>query len=100
MGMQMEVEDDDIEAWWPGLDCAINCHEALLNVEKAVPAYDEGGLHRGKHPGAGAISPYHNGTTSVSRMIPQGGELFKYYGDDWYVIIWSMLATYIPCICC
>jgi hypothetical protein len=87
MGMQMEVEDDDINAYWPGLDCAVNCHLALLNVKKATPIYDDGGLHRAIHPGAGAISPYHNGTTVVSRTIPEGGELFKYYGDDWYVTL-------------
>jgi hypothetical protein len=85
MGMQMEGKEDDINAYWPGLDCAVNCHLALLNVEKATPKYDEGGLHRGIHPGAGAISPYHNGTTLVSRTIPEGGELFKNYGDRWYV---------------
>jgi hypothetical protein len=85
MGMGLEAEDDDINAYWPGMDCAVNCNLALLNVAKASPVYDEGGLHRARHPGAGAISPYHNGTTLVTRYIPAGGELFKFYGDDWYV---------------
>jgi hypothetical protein len=83
MGMGLEVEDDDINAYWPGMDCAVNCNIALVNVAKASPTYDEGGLHRGHYPGAGAISPYHNGTTRVTRTIPAGGELFKFYGDDW-----------------
>ena len=80
MGMSTEVDSDDVETYWPGLDCMVNCNLALLNVAKAEPIYDEGGLHRSTHPGAGAISPYHNGTTFVKRHIPAGGELFKYYG--------------------
>jgi hypothetical protein len=82
MGMHLEVEGKDVNAYWPGIDCAVNCNLALLNVEKATPMYDEGGLERGRHPGAGAISPYRNGTTYVSRRIPKGGELFKYYGEE------------------
>ena len=85
MGMKMEVDSLDIEAVCPGLDCAVNCNLALLNVGKASPVYDEGGLHRSKDPGAGAITPYHNGTTTVLRKIPAGGELFKDYGESWCV---------------
>lgn len=84
MGMTQETETDDIEAYCPGLDCAVNCHTALLNVDKMTPIYDEAGLSRGKDPGAGAITPYHNGTTKVSRDIPVGGELFKDYGHGWF----------------
>jgi hypothetical protein len=85
MGMKMEVGSPDIEALCPGLDCAINCNLALLNVAKATPVYDDAGLHRSRDPGAGSITPYHNGTTKVTRKIPPGGELFKFYGDSWYV---------------
>jgi hypothetical protein len=84
MGMQREVESDDIEAYCPGLDCAINCHLALINVQKSIPLYDTAGMHRHRDPGAGAFTPYHNGTTIVSRHIPAGGELFKFYGDNWF----------------
>lgn len=85
MGMSHETDSDDVEALCPGLDCAINCHLALVNVEKAVPVYDDfGALHRSRDPGTGAFSPYHNGTTYVSRHIPAGGELFKFYGDHWF----------------
>ena len=66
MGMEQEVEGDDIEAYCPGaLDCAVNCNLALINVGKSTPNYDTSGLHRMKDPGAGAISPYHNGSTPV-----------------------------------
>jgi hypothetical protein len=85
MGMKLEVEGFDMEAFCPGLDAAINCNLALTNVEKANPVFDDARLHRQSHPGAGAITPYHNGTTRVERRIPAGGELFKFYGDAWYV---------------
>ena len=84
MGMKMEALSLDIEALCPGLDCAINCNLALLNVAKADPNYDDAGLHRFTHPGAGANTPYHNGTAKVIRQIPPGGELFKFYGDWWF----------------
>ncbi|GKZ00390.1 hypothetical protein MPSEU_000992000 [Mayamaea pseudoterrestris] len=84
MGMHFETDTGDIEAYCPGLDCAINCHQGLLNVGKSFPDYDEGKLHRSLDPGAGTFTPYHNGTTKVIRDIPAGGELFKDYGPDWF----------------
>lgn len=86
MGMDMESDHrDDITAFWPGLDALVNCNAALPNVEKATPIYDEAGLHRSTHPGAGSISPYDAGPSYVSRNIPAGGEIFKYYGDMWFI---------------
>ena len=84
MGMSSEVDTGDIEALCPGLDCAINCNLALLNVERSIAAYDDAQLNRNVDPGVGAFSPYGNGTTYVSRFIPKGGELFKFYGDHWF----------------
>jgi hypothetical protein len=85
MGMDLEVASDDVEVMGPGLDAAINCNLALLNVDKALPVWDDGGLHRSRDPGAGAVTLYHNGTTPVLyRDIPAGGELFKHYGDHWF----------------
>eukprot|EP00980_Cylindrotheca_fusiformis_P003667 scaffold818_cov136-Cylindrotheca_fusiformis.AAC.33 len=77
MGMKLEVESADIEALCPGLDCAVNCNMALINVGKVTPVYDRAGLHRAENAGAGAITPYHNGTTRAIRKVPVGGELFK-----------------------
>jgi hypothetical protein len=85
MGMMTETLTHEIDALCPGLDCAINCRIELVNVEKATPAYDDGGLHRSRDAGVGAFSPYHNGTTLVTRKIPVGGELFKFYGDHWFL---------------
>lgn len=85
MGMGTEVESTDLGVMAPGLDAAINCNLALINVGKATPVWDDGGLHRSRDPGAGAITLYHNGTTPVVyRDIPAGGELFKFYGDSWF----------------
>ena len=91
MGMKFEVGSQDVESNCPGLDCAINCNLALINVGKSTPVHDTAGLHRSVHPGAGANTPYHNGTTRVIRRIPAGGELFKFYGDSWYVPCWCWL---------
>ena len=95
MGMKHEVMTGDIEAICPGLDCAINCNLALINVGKSTPLYDSSGLERRKDPSAGAITPYHNGTTFVTRKIPPGGELFKYYGDNWFTTR-PQLFRYLP----
>jgi hypothetical protein len=84
MGMIGESHANDVEAYCPGLDCAINCNIALINTHKSVPIYDSSGLHRARDPGAGAFTPYHNGTTYAARHIPAGGELFKFYGDGWF----------------
>jgi len=88
MGMRLELFDkNDISAFWPGIDAMVNCHSGLLNLEKATPVYDEGGIHRSKHHGAGGVSPYDAGELGsyVARDIPEGGELFKSYGDGWFL---------------
>jgi hypothetical protein len=87
MGMQQETSHplEFVSAFAPGLDAAINCHLGLINVDKNEPEYDVSGLHRSTDPGVGAITPYHNCTTSVIQNIPAGGELFKDYGDHWFV---------------
>ena len=86
MGMKLEVfSTTDLAAFWPGIDAMVNCHAGLLNLEKATPSYDDGQLHRAIHPAAGAISPYDGGPSSVTRSIPQGGELFKSYGEQWFL---------------
>jgi hypothetical protein len=85
MGMELETDNlDDITAFWPGIDAVVNCHPGLLNLIKATPTYDEAGLQRNLHPGAGAITPYGAGPTKVIRDIPQGSEVFKHYGDVWF----------------
>jgi hypothetical protein len=84
MGMARETHSNDNSAYCPGLDCAINCHLGLLNTQHSFPIYDYTDLHRSKDAGAGAFTPYHNGTTFVTRNIPAGGELFKMYGDQYF----------------
>jgi len=69
----------------PGIDAAINCHLALKNVEKMTPEFSFEGLHRSQDPGVGAFTPYHGCKTYVLRDIPAGGELFKDYGDNWFL---------------
>jgi hypothetical protein len=83
MGMQDESSNADkyVTAFCPGLDAAINCNLAVLNVDKELPVYDMSKLHRSRDAGAGAFTPYHNCTTTVIADVPVGGELFKFYGD-------------------
>lgn len=85
MGMDHESEiRNGVKGFCPGaMDCATNCNLALVNVGKSLPEYNNAGLHRKRDPGAGAITPYLNGTTIVEADIPVGGELFKHYGDSW-----------------
>ena len=79
MGVQFEsaAEESGVSAFVPGLDCVVNCHLGLLNVDNGYPTFDNGGLHRSRDPGVGAFTPYHNSTTFVKHDIPAGGELFK-----------------------
>jgi hypothetical protein len=73
-----------IHVFWPGINAAVNFNPFLVNVDSvAVPEYDDAGVHRSTHPGAGAFSTYHLGVPQASRNIPAGGELFKDYGMDW-----------------
>ncbi|CAJ1928296.1 unnamed protein product [Cylindrotheca closterium] len=74
-----------IHTFWPGINAAVNFNPFLVNVDnEAIPEFDNAGIHRGRHPGAGAFSPYHKGIPHAQRRIPTGGELFKDYGQDWF----------------
>ena len=87
LGMQYETAhpDDEISGIAYGLDAAINCHLALYNADKDYPSYDFANLHRSKDPGTGAFTPYHNSSTSATRHLVAGSELFKSYGDQWFI---------------
>jgi hypothetical protein len=104
MGMSHEVVGRDIDALCVGaMDCAVNCNLALINVGRARPEWDSGQLSLWNgDAGAGAITPYHNGTTQVEATIPAGGELFKFYGNKWYVqyctFVWTcQLVLHLQC---
>lgn len=73
-----------VTGFGPGLDGAINCNLALLNVDRQLPEWDDAGLHRSRNPGAGAVAQYSGSKTFASSAIPAGGELFKFYGDNWF----------------
>jgi hypothetical protein len=73
----------DNSVFWPGINAGVNCFPSLINIGLSMFESEEAGIHRSRHPGAGAFSPYHNGTSPATRRIPAGGELFKDYGDDW-----------------
>lgn len=76
---------DEVQGFVPGLDAAINCNLALINVENSGSRFDNSGLNRNKDPMAGAMTAYHTTPSPIIQNIPAGGELFKFYGDQWYV---------------
>lgn len=78
------IRHDGVMGLGPGLDGAINCHLALINVDSTFSERDAAGVHRSTSPGAGAFSEYYNATTFAKVDIPAGGELFKFYGDHWF----------------
>jgi hypothetical protein len=84
--MHFEGEvNEDIDAFSPGFDCAINCNFAIINVDRGDLEYDrQVGGYRGLSPLAESMTPYHNGRTLAKEDTPPGGELFKYYGDHWF----------------
>lgn len=68
----------------------INCHPALINVQEGSAQYLGWGqqqqrLHRSTDPGVGAFSPYRGSPARVITNIPAGGELYKDYGDHWFL---------------
>ena len=87
LGMQYETAhpQDHVSGIAYGLDAAINCHLALYNADKEYTSYDFAHLHRSLDPGIGAFTPYHNASTFAARTLVAGSELFKSYGDQWFV---------------
>lgn len=91
MGMQRESDPYDptdfppVDAFAPGFDCAINCHLGILNVDRTLPSYDTNLPHRSKYPSAGSMTSYWNSSTFTITDVPAGAELFKFYGDDWFM---------------
>ena len=91
MGMGRESTNAEVTTLWPGLDCAINSLIPLENVHRAFPLHSSHGddlpylPHRSVDPGAGAMTTYRAAQTIVKKAIPSGGELFKSYGDNWFI---------------
>jgi hypothetical protein len=85
-GLHGIIADDrshEINAFVPGLDAAINCNLALINVDNAGAEYDNSNLDRYRDPMAGGMTPYLSTPSKIIRHVPKGGELFKFYGDQW-----------------
>lgn len=78
-----------------GFGALVNSHQGLLNLDEGKPTYDNEGLHRGKDPGAGAFSPYHDRKSYTISKVPAGAELFVDYGPDWFTSRTSDIG-YIP----
>ena len=60
-------------------------------MEEHKATYDDAGLDRYTSPGAGAITPWFNRTSTAVKDIAAGSELFVDYG--------SSKLRYIACVC-
>lgn len=65
----------------PGIGAMPNCHFRLSNVRESFTHYDTAGLHRSKHPGAGAFSGFHGREAIALKDISAGSEIFVDYGE-------------------
>eukprot|EP00580_Thalassiosira_gravida_P019941 CAMPEP_0201659588 /NCGR_PEP_ID=MMETSP0494-20130426/2379_1 /ASSEMBLY_ACC=CAM_ASM_000839 /TAXON_ID=420259 /ORGANISM="Thalassiosira gravida, Strain GMp14c1" /LENGTH=617 /DNA_ID=CAMNT_0048137145 /DNA_START=150 /DNA_END=2003 /DNA_ORIENTATION=+ len=54
------------------------------NSNNVLPSVDDGGLSRGKSPGAGAITHHHNRTWNAAKDLEVGDEVFIAYGPGWF----------------
>jgi len=58
----------------------LNNHNLMHTQQQSV---DDGGLTRGKSPGAGATTHHYNSTFLLTRNVEAGEELLLQYGDGW-----------------
>jgi hypothetical protein len=82
-GLVAEHRENELHAYIPGTDAAVNCNLALVNLDLPSSEYDDSHLSRSKHPMTGAMTPYFSTPSRATKDIPAGGELFKFYGDNW-----------------
>ena len=74
----------DVHAASFGFGAAVNCILDLVNVDETSVQNDNAGLHRGKDPGVGAFTSYHNRQAMATQPIEPGHELFASYGLEWF----------------
>ncbi|KAL7484298.1 hypothetical protein ACHAW6_009942 [Cyclotella cf. meneghiniana] len=80
----IEEEGDDAHMTGVGLGAVPNCHFSLINVVEHGVHYDLAGLSRYNSPGSGAITPFFNRTSTATKDIDAGSELFVSYGSSWF----------------
>jgi hypothetical protein len=76
-------EADDVQSIIPGLGMLANSHTGLVNAVTVAPQRVED-LHRGRDPGAGASTTFHDHHFISAGDIEAGAELFVAYGDSWF----------------
>jgi hypothetical protein len=80
----LDNEAEDVSVTVNGFGAAPNCHFSLLNVDEHEATFDAAGLDRYSSPGAGAITPWWNRTSTATRDIAAGSELYVDYGPNWF----------------
>lgn len=81
----MDDEGEDVSVTVTGFGATPNCHFRLLNVDEHEAHYDNAGLDRYTSPGAGGVTPWFNRSSTASRDIAAGSELFVDYGQNWFL---------------
>jgi hypothetical protein len=78
------LEADDVDSIVPGYGMLANSHPGLVNSIMSAPKRITN-LHRGRDPGAGASTFYHDiHFMTRRRPVEAGAELFVEYGDEWF----------------
>jgi hypothetical protein len=72
-----------IESIVPGLGMLANSHPGLVNARMQPPG-TVADLHRGRDPGAGGSTLYHDIHFVAQQEIEAGAEIFVQYGDSWF----------------
>jgi hypothetical protein len=76
-------EGTSVHSILPGVGMLANSHPGLVNAVIRGPGRTAD-LHRGRDPGAGASTTYHNSRFEVKQDIEPGSEIFVDYGSQWF----------------
>jgi hypothetical protein len=67
----------------PGVGMLANSFPGLANTDIRAPGRTAD-LHRGRDPGAGASTTYHNSLFQATQDIEPGAEIYMDYGSNWF----------------
>jgi hypothetical protein len=67
----------------PGVGMLPNSYPGLVNTNIRAPGRTAD-LHRGRDPGTGASTTYHNSLFQATQEIEPGAEIFMDYGSNWF----------------
>jgi hypothetical protein len=72
-----------VASYLPGVGMLANSYPGLENAAIRAPGRTAD-LHRGRDPGAGAATTFHNSLFQANQDIEPGAEIFLDYGSNWF----------------